>query len=130
MVTIFFVISGYVLSQKGLSQIRAGRTQNLLADLSSSALRRLYRIWTPVLIVSFVELVLLRCGLGVQAKRHNIEIQDTFMKQVAHWARLMMGSIQPFSYRDRRPQTHNPYGKTAWSLRKCSILSEFGKLTA
>lgn len=61
-VYLFFVISGYVLSYKPLKQIRAKQFTAFQKTMSSSILRRGFRLYLPCLIVSFVMLVFTALG--------------------------------------------------------------------
>ena len=53
-VTIFFVISGYVLSAKPLSLIHGGEHLKLSENLGSALFRRWLRLYIPVLCTTFV----------------------------------------------------------------------------
>src|ERR1700709_2610994 len=65
MVIIFFVISGYVLSYRGLQLAREGKTVQLLESLSSSVFRRWLRLHLPVIISTFVAFLLARNGFWI-----------------------------------------------------------------
>lgn len=118
MVTIFFIISGFVLTQNGLRQIRNMEHRKLISNISSAAFRRILRIWLPVLVISFMTFSLVRFGLGSEAKRHRLKLQPTYIDQVVHWAREMNKVMNPFPYRDRSAQTWTFYAKSSWTLRK------------
>jgi len=60
MVTIFFVISGYVLSYRSLKLAREGKHEQLLDSLGSSVFRRWIRLHFPVIASTFVAFVLAR----------------------------------------------------------------------
>lgn len=53
-VTVFFVISGYVLSTKPLSLIHAGEHLKLAENLGSALFRRWLRLFIPVICTTFV----------------------------------------------------------------------------
>jgi peptidoglycan/LPS O-acetylase OafA/YrhL len=55
-VTIFFVISGYVLSTKPMSLIHAGEHLKLSENLCSALFRRWLRLFIPVICVTFIYL--------------------------------------------------------------------------
>ncbi|KAL5411313.1 hypothetical protein PMIN03_004910 [Paraphaeosphaeria minitans] len=57
-VSIFFVISGYVLSVKSLSLIHKGQHQNVTDSVGSALFRRWIRLYVPVIAVSLFCLVL------------------------------------------------------------------------
>lgn len=54
MVQIFFVLSGYVLSIRGLQLGRQGNAEKLLDSLASSVFRRWFRLYIPVLVATFM----------------------------------------------------------------------------
>jgi len=62
MVAIFFVISGYVLSYKGLKLAREGKGGKLLDSLGSSVFRRWLRLHLPVIASTFLAFLLTRTG--------------------------------------------------------------------
>jgi peptidoglycan/LPS O-acetylase OafA/YrhL len=62
MVAIFFVISGYVLSYRGLKLAREGKANKLLDSLGSSVFRRWLRLHLPVIASTFLAFLLTRAG--------------------------------------------------------------------
>jgi len=62
MVSIFFVISGFVLSHKALRQIRREEYSQLLSTLSSSTFRRAIRLYIPTLISVMAIGLLIQAG--------------------------------------------------------------------
>lgn len=62
-VYLFFIISGYVLSYKPLKQARARDYRNFQKTLSSSILRRGFRLYIPCLIASVIMAGLTIAGL-------------------------------------------------------------------
>lgn len=65
MVTIFFVISGYVLSHKALGLARQRQFAPLLKSLSSSVFRRWLRLMLPALTSSFIGFLLVRAHFAL-----------------------------------------------------------------
>lgn len=65
MVVIFFVISGYVLSYRGLQLAREGNSAQLLKSLGSSVFRRWIRLHLPVIASTIVGFWLARWGAWV-----------------------------------------------------------------
>ncbi|KAF2153586.1 hypothetical protein K461DRAFT_224487 [Myriangium duriaei CBS 260.36] len=53
-VSVFFVISGYVLSAKPLSYIQARETMKMSSNIASSLIRRWLRLYVPVIATTFV----------------------------------------------------------------------------
>ncbi|KAK6349499.1 hypothetical protein TWF696_005783 [Orbilia brochopaga] len=70
MVSIFFVISGYVLSYKALSQIRRGDHAALLSTLCSSTFRRAIRLFLPTLTSVLLVAVMIQCGAFTWQVKH------------------------------------------------------------
>jgi peptidoglycan/LPS O-acetylase OafA/YrhL len=58
MVGLFFVLSGYVLSYRPLQLIREGNTSALLDNLASSVFRRAIRLFLPVVLSTYVVMLL------------------------------------------------------------------------
>lgn len=63
MVAIFFIVSGYSLSLKPLKLMYARSYDDLLKAISSSTLRRPFRLFLPCFIAGFCVLVLVRLGV-------------------------------------------------------------------
>lgn len=63
MVTIFFVISGYVLSYRSLKLAREGKPIQLLDSLASSVFRRWLRLHLPVIISTYIAFIMARYSL-------------------------------------------------------------------
>lgn len=116
MVAVFFIISGFVLTHRSLQTIRTKQHKDLAQQVSSSALRRLVRIWTPVIIVSFLTLVLARLGLGGARQRTGVSTTDNVFHQINLWGHETMRMVNPFS--DPHQIIKNPYAKTSWTLRE------------
>ncbi|KAK8252748.1 acyltransferase [Phyllosticta capitalensis] len=69
MVTVFFVLSGYVLSRKPLMAIRSKQYDSMLQGLSSSVFRRGLRLFIPTVISTFMVFIALRMDLFKKATR-------------------------------------------------------------
>jgi peptidoglycan/LPS O-acetylase OafA/YrhL len=62
-VYLFFVISGYVLSYKPLKQIRQQDYEGFNKTMSSSIVRRGFRLYLPCLVASFIIMILTSLGV-------------------------------------------------------------------
>lgn len=60
---VFFVISGFVLSIRALTLIRAGRHHAALDAVSTGAFRRFFRLYLPIAAVTLLTAALRRCTL-------------------------------------------------------------------
>ncbi len=71
-VTLFFVLSGLVLSKKPIRLIREQQHGKLAQGLASMVFRRAFRLFVPTTVVMFIAFVLLRMG-AYEPGRHNVE---------------------------------------------------------
>ncbi|KAN0108784.1 Acyltransferase 3 [Hyaloscypha variabilis] len=62
-VSLFFVISGYVLTQRSIRSIRERAPKQVYPAVASSIFRRGFRLYLPVIIVTFCEMITIRFGL-------------------------------------------------------------------
>lgn len=98
MVSIFFVISGYVLSTKPLRLAQQGRYEDLLANLASSTFRRGPRLYLPCIVSTLVTAILVMAGAFVE---EGVERQyphaGTVAEQFRAWFRMTLWFLSPFS---------------------------------
>jgi len=80
-VSVFFVISGYVLSTKPLQYIHAGEHLKLGDNLASALFRRWFRLFTPVMVVTFLYMA----SWHVLGVRVDAEQQETFRAELWSW---------------------------------------------
>lgn len=104
--TIFFLISGYVLS---LGIIRKTRNQNyagLQTDLSSKIFRRGLRLYIPSIIATFIPMFMVQCGLffpvvqfGNDMPHKTMDMppaQPNLMAGFWHWCKTIPPLLWPF----------------------------------
>lgn len=77
-VAIFFVISGYVLSAKPLKLMRQGEMVKLGDNLSSALFRRWLRLYIPVIMTTFVWMLLNWCIRDLSIHRPESRLVDEF----------------------------------------------------
>lgn len=81
-VSIFFVISGYVLSVKSLGLIQKGQGQQSADTIGSALFRRWFRLYIPVIAVSFIYMLLRRwTKLWVDMG----DLKPTFREELWHY---------------------------------------------
>ncbi|RMZ91141.1 hypothetical protein DV736_g1594, partial [Chaetothyriales sp. CBS 134916] len=80
-VSVFFVISGYVLSAKPLQLIQSRQYETLNDNLGSALFRRWLRLNIPVICSTFLTLSLWHV-FGISA---NYEPQKTYWKEIVKW---------------------------------------------
>lgn len=100
-VSIFFVLSGYVLSRSSLRKSRGGGMHH--RALVSAAARRPFRLFLPPAGVSFVFALVLQTPLApLQAWP---PVQENVLKEVESWSVELVRALNPLT-------EHGPY--TAW----------------
>jgi peptidoglycan/LPS O-acetylase OafA/YrhL len=103
MVSIFFVISGYVLSIKPLQLSYKDDLPAAHANVASATFRRGIRLFLPCLVSTFLTAVLAMFGAFVQGQ--NIGLQrgylrlDTWAEQMGRWWEQSLWFINPFAGR-------------------------------
>jgi peptidoglycan/LPS O-acetylase OafA/YrhL len=109
MVAIFFVISGYVLSYKPLSLIRADLFGDLLENLSTAVFRRAIRLFGPIFVATFIS------ALSIYMGFHDLYIsprKDSLVAQLWDWFCCFLDMIYPFSWDMRLPA----YDDHLWTI--------------
>jgi len=111
-VGIFFVISGFVLTQKSLSLIRSQNFDALYSSLGSAVFRRWLRLWIPVLVSTFACMLLTYYGYpNMRAER-----KETFKLQFYDWYEETRNLVNPFSYRDEWETLLDNYDWATWTI--------------
>ncbi|KAH7371586.1 acyltransferase-like protein [Pyrenochaeta sp. MPI-SDFR-AT-0127] len=110
-VSIFFVISGYVLSLKSLSLIQKGHTQAAAEGITSALFRRWLRLYIPIIVVTFLWMCL-RHGTKLWVDMH--EMKPTFSEDVLHW--YYMFKNYSFVFSTNIYEFTLPYHPHAWSI--------------
>ena len=82
-VTVFFVISGYVLAAKPLSLIQAGEYVKLGDSLASSLFRRWMRLYIPIIVTTFLYMTSWH-ALGIWT---DSEHQGSYGDELLKWYR-------------------------------------------
>lgn len=79
-VSIFFVMSGYVLSAKPLQYVHSGDHLKLGDNLASALFRRWLRLFIPVICVTFIYMCSWHLGV-----RTDVEPKPTFRAELWRW---------------------------------------------
>ena len=92
-VCLFFVLSGYVLTQKSLRWLREGFPANLQVcpAVASSLFRRGLRLYLPPVLLTFCEMLATRCGVSPPLNFMFIP-EPTLLAQFVDW----LGEINRF----------------------------------
>lgn len=123
-VTVFFVISGYVLSAKSLSQIQSGDLLGLGDTVASGLYRRFPRLFIPMFVVTITVVFLGRFGLVAL-----YEPEPTLAGDLWEWYKEFKGITWIYQTGGKPFFTYNPH---TWSLPvewRGSVVI-FGSLTA
>jgi len=126
-VSLFFVISGFALSVKPIRQIRGGMQQDLLNSLSSSVIRRPIRLYGPVIISSFIVLVLGRLGVFdstwpfmagiIDFGDHHYSLQfPGLWDDLYHWATRFITFFVAQVYHHSDPRGWWPHDQHMWTV--------------
>lgn len=117
MVNVFFVISGFVLTQKSLSHIRTRQLDKLLPSLSSAVFRRLLRIFLPVIPITFFGMILVRLKIkGTGGLVSPVEYQSTILLQVWDWYKQTEKFLNPFHNYENPWDLVHTYEHVMWTL--------------
>lgn len=130
-VTVFFIISGYVLTIKCLTLIYAGQHNKSLETLSGSLFRRPFRLYLPIIAATGIIAVLVRLQLfqgnpvgDFQLYKSNSTApigvppyEDTAADQFWHWWWSVLDVINLFrSIPGRLDLYYNPYDSHLWTI--------------
>jgi peptidoglycan/LPS O-acetylase OafA/YrhL len=94
MVDIFFIISGYVLSQKMLQLMREKKEQGLLQCLASSTFRRYIRLYFSAGVASFLSMLAVHF---IPMKDPYMRPKSSFFAQLVDWMADMIHFGNPFA---------------------------------
>lgn len=108
-VATFFVISGYVLSAKPLSLLRAGDHPRIVESIGSSLFRRWLRLFMPIIATTFVTL----CLWHVFGIWMDFVPEQTFRDEVWRWYTEFKNFSFIFNTGGFPWSTYNPH---TWSI--------------
>lgn len=111
-VSIFFVLSGFVLSWSPLGHIRSKRDERVLRSLSSAVFRRWFRLFVPCFMVGFFSL--LEFWVGVLDL--VVERKSTFIAQFWDYILASERFANPFKLERYGFETGHEYNWTMWTI--------------
>ena len=112
MVDIFFIISGYVLSQKMLKLMREKKEQDLLQCLASSTFRRYIRLYFSAYVGAFLSMLTVYSNSMITPITPR---KSSFFAQLVDWMSDMSHFSNPFAnvtgyyYPDALNSRYHPY---------------------
>ncbi|KAH9828171.1 Acyltransferase [Teratosphaeria destructans] len=110
-VTVFFVLSGYVLAKSPLTVLRDGKQSTLNKGLLSSVVRRPFRLYLPVIAITGLTAVLVQFPT-IMPSVAFVKALPSFEEQLGHWFRETVKYLWPF-------QAHSPYypySQVIWTI--------------
>lgn len=118
MVGVFFVISGYVLTNKPLQLCRKQDHAAMYKSISSGMFRRWFRLWVPAYFSTFLAVLAIQADLDIDSPAGPQQHPKlaSFSLQVSDWFWEMARFSNPFGYRDHHEQLRMRYDWVTWTL--------------
>ncbi|ORY85585.1 acyltransferase 3 [Protomyces lactucae-debilis] len=116
MVCTFFVISGYVLTKRTLSDLRQGRVTSAANRLSSALFRRGMRLFAPALVIIVLAFILVRLGFRCSLGDVGCPYYPSFSEQLKDWAKATASYLSPFEYQNFGGSLAHKYENIIWTL--------------
>lgn len=117
-VSVFFVLSGYVLTYRCLRLIRSGSAREVYSAVGSSMFRRGFRLYLPPTLLTFTEMLATRIGYPPPLN-FNFKPEPTFFGQVWDWlveTNKLINPLHNFSRSIRGLVTHPKYDPVIWTI--------------
>lgn len=117
-VSIFFVLSGYVLTHKSLHWMRDGSAHQVYPAVASSMFRRGFRLYLPPILLTFCEMLATRLGF-MPPLNFSFVPETTLAAQFLDWLVETNRLVNPFYNLQRAVQgfvTHPKYDAVVWTI--------------
>nr|POE90215.1 hypothetical protein CFP56_20682 [Quercus suber] len=115
----FFIISGNAISVKTFTLLRRKNHDALYKSLSSSMIRRGFRLFVPILILAVPGFILL-CTVDMVREgsfAYQWEVYNNFGKQLVHFITSTDAHLNPFMYADTNPSKNRyAYVPSSWTI--------------
>lgn len=131
--TIFFLISGYVLSISTIKKMRNKAWGALQQDLSSKIFRRMFRLYIPSIVATFIPMFMVSFGLFPEVIKFNDQMphhtfnmaprEPTFFRQFWLWCKTIPPLFWPFDWENF--SQNSPYAYQLWTIAveyRCSMI--------
>lgn len=118
MVAVFFVISGFALSSKGVQLIRS-QSPSLFRALASTTFRRSVRLWLPSVTVSFFAFLLQRMGLLTDHPLHHAD--TTLSTEIQSYIGYVKDLVDVYTWKQFKG-FYNPHLWTIPVEFRCSMV--------
>jgi peptidoglycan/LPS O-acetylase OafA/YrhL len=119
MVTIFFLISGYVLSHKSLRLMRSREFAAILDTLASSVFRRGIRLFLPIIASSFLSLLFELARLYPRNPWPPLTLpghETSWIAQICDWFLNVLEILNPFQNINVGDPHPPPYDAHLWTI--------------
>lgn len=117
-VSLFFAISGYVLTQSSLRSIRERSPEKVYTAVSSSMFRRGFRLYLPPICLTFCEMVATRFKIGPPLNFTFVPEENCAL-QFLDWLAETNRFVNPFYNFSRAIQgvtTYTKYDAVIWTI--------------
>jgi peptidoglycan/LPS O-acetylase OafA/YrhL len=117
-VSLFFALSGYVLTHKSLRWMRNGSTHQVYPAVASSMFRRGFRLYLPPILLTLCEMVASRFGF-TPPLNFTFVPEATFFGQFMDWLSETNRFVNPIYNFQRALQgfvTHPKYDAVVWTI--------------
>lgn len=117
-VSLFFALSGYVLTHKSLRWIRGGSIRQVYPSVASSMFRRGLRLYLPPIILTFCEMLATRVGFAPPLNFTFVPESSTpaqFLDWIAETNRFV-NPVYNFQRAVRGYVTHTKYDAVIWTI--------------
>lgn len=114
-VAIFFVLSGYVLSVSTLRKLRAGSVTNIRRSLLAAALRRPFRLFFPVAVISLLFALCMQMPFRIIRPLEWPESQPTLAAELWKWLQEFGWTINVFAAHGQFDHWFR-YDPPAWTM--------------
>ncbi|KAK3906040.1 acyltransferase family-domain-containing protein [Staphylotrichum tortipilum] len=117
-VSVFFVLSGYVLTHRCLAMIRVGAGCDVYPAVASSAFRRGFRLYLPPVLLTFCELLMTQAGYAPPLNFTFVP-EPTFAAQLWDWlveTNNLVNPLHNFSRAIRGFVSHPKYDPVIWTI--------------
>jgi peptidoglycan/LPS O-acetylase OafA/YrhL len=117
-VSLFFALSGYVLTHKSLRWMRRGAAHQVYPTVASSMFRRGFRLYLPPILLTFCEMVASRFGF-TPPLNFTFVPEANFFIQFVDWLSETNRFVNPIHNFQRAMQgfvTHPKYDAVIWTI--------------
>ena len=117
-VSLFFALSGYVLTHKSLRWMREGSTHQVYPAVASSMFRRGFRLYLPPILLTFCEMLATRFGF-MPPLNFSFVPESSLVAQFLDWlleTNRLVNPICNFQRAMRGFVTHPKYDAVVWTI--------------